>query len=67
MHAGSAFYATISPTLGTPKRKRFKDWYYDPEFFFEAAPVAGLDVTVMPDWRHPSSRTDTMLRFTLRP
>jgi hypothetical protein len=67
MHAGSRFYATFARTNGDTHQKRFKDWYYNVDFFWREAGLFNLRMEVMPDWEHPDDRVggDTLIHLTL--
>jgi cyclopropane fatty-acyl-phospholipid synthase-like methyltransferase len=67
MHAGSRFFATFARTDGNTHQKRFKDWYYNVDFFRCEAKLLNLYMEVMADWKHPDDRTgsDTLIEFTL--
>jgi ubiquinone/menaquinone biosynthesis C-methylase UbiE len=65
MHADARFYATYAWSAQGPVQKNYKDWYYNPSYFSDAAREAGLTVEEMADWRHPADPAglDRMLRF----
>jgi len=65
MDADSRLYATYACSPQGPVQKRYKDWYYSPSYFGDAAKQAGLAVEEMADWRHPADPAglDRMLRF----
>lgn len=67
MHGGSQLFTTFAHTMGKPVQRQFKDWYYNREFFIEAAATYGFDVEFMSDWHHPDdpAGNDMMARFTL--
>jgi len=67
MDADSRLYATYAWCAQGPVQSRYKDWYYHPSYFSDAAKVAGLTVEQMADWRHPADPAglDRMLRFRL--
>jgi SAM-dependent methyltransferase len=67
MHAGSRFFATFACTDGNTHQKRFKDWYYNVDFFQHEAGLLNLCMEVMADWKHPDDRTgsDILIELTL--
>lgn len=67
MHTKTRFYATFARTDGAIHQKRFKDWYYNVDFFRAAAAKFGFDIALMPDWSHPDdcAATDTLIELTL--
>ena len=68
MHDGSQLFTTFAHTTGKPGQKQFKDWYYNREFFIDAAATHGFHVEFMSDWNHPDdpAGNDMMARFTLK-
>jgi SAM-dependent methyltransferase len=68
MHGRSQLFAGFAHTKGKPGQKQFKDWYYNQDFFIEAAAAHGFDVEFMSDWSHPDDPdgNDRMVRFTLK-
>ena len=68
MHGSSQLFTTFAHTAGKPRQKQFKDWYYNREFFIDAAAAHSFDVEFMSDWNHPDDRAgnDMMARFTLK-
>lgn len=68
MHGRSQLFTTFAHTKGKPRQKQFKDWYYNREFFIQAAATYGFDVEFMSDWNHPDdpAGNDMMARFTLK-
>lgn len=67
MHVGSRFFASFAHTDNDPHQRRFKDWYYNADFFQCAAEVSNLQAKIMTDWRHPNDPAgrDTLVQFTL--
>jgi len=66
MHAESCFYATFARTDGDTHQMRFKDWYYNVDFFRREASLFDLRMEIMPDWKHPDDCTgsDTLIQLT---
>jgi SAM-dependent methyltransferase len=62
------FYATYAWSATGPEQRQFKDWYYNFDFFRDAAASARLSVEPMPDWKHPDDPrgVDLLVRFTPR-
>lgn len=69
MHTKSRFYATFARTDGDSHQKRFKDWYYNVDFFRQEGGLSNFCVEIMTDWKHPNDPTgrDTLAQFTLNP
>jgi SAM-dependent methyltransferase len=65
MHPSGVFYATFAFTQGKPKRRLFKHWYYNSQFFLELANEVSLECELMPDWRHPDTESDKLIKLTL--
>ncbi|WP_404310896.1 class I SAM-dependent methyltransferase [Neorhodopirellula lusitana] len=66
MHSESRFFATFAHTPAEPRHHRYKDWYYNAEFFSELTENSPLSCRIMDTWAHPNSSIDRMLCFERR-
>ncbi len=67
MHKSSKMYTSFAITSQKPTQRRFKDWYYNKDFFIEEAFKNGFHVEFKNDWFHPDDPDgkDVMACFTL--
>jgi len=65
MHPSSVFYATFAFTQGKPKRRLFKHWYYNPQFFLALAEEVSMQCQLMSDWSDPDTETGRVVKLTL--
>lgn len=61
MHPDTKLLMTYAYTEGEPIHYRYKDWYFNDQFFLSLQDELPIDVEILEDWHHPASEIDRLV------